>query len=105
MILEIRTYFTHPGKVNAWLENYEKNGLPVQKRMLGRLIGFFTSEIGELNKIVHLWAYDSLADREARRTAMAKDPEWHAFLKNSPPGLLVSQDAQIYNPTSFSPLK
>lgn len=105
MILEIRTYFAHPGKVHAWLENYEKGGLAVQKRMLGRLVGFFTSEIGELNKIVHLWAYDSLADREARRAAMAKDPEWLAFLKNSPPGLLVSQDAQIYNPTSFSPLK
>jgi hypothetical protein len=105
MILEIRTYTAHPGKVNTWLEYYEKNGLPVQKRLLGRLVGFFTSEIGTLNQIVHIWAYDSLADREARRSALPKDPEWQAYLKNSPQGILLAQETKILNPTSFSPLK
>ena len=104
MILEVRTYTMHPGKAGAWLEYYEKNGLPVQSRMLGRLI-FITSEIGPLNQIVHMWAYDSLADREQSRAALAKDPDWHAYLKNSPPGLLVSQESKILNPTAFSPLK
>ena len=105
MILEIRTYIANVGKAPAWLDYYEKNGLPVQKRILGNLIGFFTCEIGELNKIVHLWAFELLADRAARRAAMAKEPEWHAFLKNSPPGLLISQETQILTPTAFSPLK
>jgi len=105
MILEIRTYTANVGKGPAWLDYYEKNGLSIQKRILGKLIGFFTCEIGELNKIVHLWAFESLADREARRAAMAKDPEWQAYLKNSPPGLLIAQETQILTPTAFSPLK
>jgi hypothetical protein len=105
MILEVRTYTTHPGKVNQWLEYYEKNGLPVQKRLLGRLVGFFTSDIGTLNQIVHMWAYDSLADREARRGSLPKDPEWQAYLKNQPQGVLLAQETKILVPTSFSPLK
>jgi len=43
--------------------------LPVQQKFLGGLVGFFTCEIGTLNRIVHMWKYESLADREARRAA------------------------------------
>ena len=39
------------------------SGIPI----LGRLIGYFQTEIGDLNHVVHLWAYDSLEDRAARR--------------------------------------
>jgi len=106
MILELRTYTAHPGKTAAWLEYYEKNGLALQQKYLGRLVGFFTSEIGTLNQIVHMWAFDSFADRERRRKELAQDPAWQAFLKNNPqPPLLISQESQILNPTSFSPLK
>ena len=105
MILEVRTYTTHPGKTRDWLEYYEKNGLPVQKRVLGRLVGFFTSEFGTLNQVVHMWAYELLADREQRRGALMKEPEWQAYLKNNPPGLLMAQETKILVPTAFSPLK
>ena len=106
MILEVRTYTTHPGKTAQWLEHYEKHGLAVQQKYLGGLVGFFTCEIGMLNRIVHMWKYGSLADREARRGAMAKDPEWQAYLKNGPqPSPLISQESQILTPTAFSPMK
>jgi len=106
MILEVRTYTAHPGKTAQWLEYYEKHGLPVQEKYLGGLVGFFTSEIGTLNQIVHMWRYESLADREARRGAMAKDPAWHQFLRGqAQPSPLVSQESRILIPTSFSPMK
>jgi len=105
MILEVRTYTAEVGKARQWLEYYEKAGLPVQKRVLGRLIGFFTSELGPLNQIVHMWAYESLADRESRRAALAKEPEWQAYLKNQPAGVLAAQETRILVPTSFSPLQ
>ncbi len=105
MIVEIRTYSMHPGKAGAWLEYYEKHGLPVQTRMLGKLIFMGTTEIGPLNQVVHAWAYNSLAEREQKRGALAKDPAWHDYLKNSPPGLVLSQESKILNPAGFSPLK
>jgi NIPSNAP len=104
MIVEERTYTMQPGKARIWLDYYQERGLPIQQRMLGKLIGFFTSEIGELNQVVHIWAYESLADREQRRGAMMKDPDWQAFLKDVPP-VIVKQETRILVPTSFSPLK
>jgi hypothetical protein len=105
MILEVRTYTANVGKAREWLEYYEKNGLPVQKRVLGRLVGFFTSELGPLNQIVHMWAYESLADREQRRAALMKEPDWHSYLRNQPAGVLAAQETRILVPTAFSPLQ
>jgi len=105
MIVEMRTYSLHVGKVRVWLDYYEKNGLAIQERHLGRLVGFFTTETGRLNQIVHMRAYDSFADRETRRAAMMRDPDWLEFLRNEPPGLIVAQESQILQPTGFSPLR
>jgi hypothetical protein len=45
-------------------------GLRIQKRILGNLIGYFHTE---LDQIVHLWGYESFADRERRRALLAAD--------------------------------
>jgi hypothetical protein len=106
MIVEQRTYALLPPKMRAWLECYETYGLPIQNRHLGGLVGFFVSEIGQLNHVVHLWKYESLADREQRRGAMVKDPAWPDFLKRAGEiNAILSQESKILVPTSFSPLK
>jgi hypothetical protein len=105
MIVEIRTYTMHPGKAGAWLEYYEKNGLPIQQEMLGKLIFMGSTDIGTLNQVVHIWTYASLAEREQKRGAMAKDPRWHSYLKNQTAGLLLTQESKILIPAGFSPLK
>ena len=57
-----------------------------------------------LNQVVHLWRYESQADREARRAAMAADPAWGDYLRVSEEaGLLVAQENRILKPTDFSP--
>jgi hypothetical protein len=104
MIVEQRTYTVQPGKVQEWLAFYGERGLPIQQRLLGRLIGFFTSEIGTLNRVVHLWAYDSLAHRETARANLAKDPEWQAYQRDSPK-VLQQMESVILVPTAFSPLR
>jgi hypothetical protein len=106
VIVDHRTYTFHPMKMQPWLELYENHGLPVQQRHLGRLIGFFVTEIGTLNQVVHIWAFESLEDRQRRRTEMAKDSDWHEFLKrNAELAALQHQENKILVPTGFSPLK
>ena len=39
MIYEERIYTILPGKLSEYLKNYEELGLPVQKKVLGVLIG------------------------------------------------------------------
>ncbi len=105
MIVEERTYTVHPGTVHVYFEDYVNNkGLEIQSRILGNLIGYFHTEIGELNKVVHWWGYDSLAEREKRRAALAADTEWLAYLKQSP-DIVVHMESRILVPAGFSPIR
>ena len=47
-----------PGTVHVYYKDYDPRGLKIQTRILGNLIGYFHTEIGELNQIVHLWGYE-----------------------------------------------
>jgi len=106
MIIDHRSYTLYPAKFGKWLALYEKYGLPVQLEHLGNLIGFFQTEIGPLNQVVHLWGYDDLNERQRRRAAMAQDPAWHDFMKrNAELGALLTQEDKIIVPVSFSPIK
>jgi hypothetical protein len=104
MIVEERIYTAQVGRAKEWIEYYGEHGFPIQQRHLGRCIGFFQTAIGTLDMIVHLWAYDDLAHRDAAREKMAADPEWHKFVTGQPK-VLTKQETRIMVPTSFSPLK
>ncbi len=105
MIVDIRTYTTHAGKLNVWLALYEAEGYPVQVKHLGEPVGYFMSEVGMQNQVVHIWKYESMADREKKRAAMQADPAWQAYLKKSAEaGYMHHQENKIMKSTSFSPL-
>ncbi|HEX4766146.1 MAG TPA: NIPSNAP family protein [Lichenihabitans sp.] len=103
MIYEMRTYRMKVGAVPPYLKLVEQEGIAVQKGHLGELVGYFSSEIGPLNEIVHIWAYADLADREARRAALAGDARWQDFLPKIQ-ALIETMDSKILRPASFSPL-
>ena len=106
MIVEIRTYICRVGSVPLFLEAYEKEGLPLQRHYLGEPIGWFVSEIGSLNEVVHLWRFEDLADRETRRAAMQQDDRWRTFLRGvAVSDYLISQASSIYRPTNFSKMQ
>lgn len=106
MYIDHRTYTLVPLKLGKWLDLYEEYALPVQKKYLGNLIGFFQTEIGTLNQVVHLWGFDDLNERQRRRAEMAKDPAWSDFLRrNEELGALVRQENKIVVPVRFSPIK
>ena len=104
MIVDMRIYTARPGKLAAYVAFYKEHAWPLQQQYLGRCVGWYTAAEGQLNQVVHLWAYEDQGDRERRRTAMAADPKWIAFLKKSEElGLLVAQENRVLKPTDFSP--
>ena len=104
MIVEERTYTLKPGTVHVYYEDYNPRGLAIQTRILGNLIGYFHTEIGELNRVVHLWGYDSLAEREKRRKALFEDKDWLEYLAQSP-DVVVAMESRILVPAPFSPIR
>ncbi len=104
MIVDERTYIIHIGKIPDYLRLYQAEGLEIQKRTLGNLIGYFVTEVGQLSTVVHLWAYDSMEERTKRRAALAADPAWQAYLAKMQP-LVTAMENRILTPTAFSPLR
>jgi hypothetical protein len=102
MIVDQRTYTTRPGRLQEFVDTFAARGLPLYRRYCGTLIGYFTSESGPLNQVVHLWGYADAADRDTRRAALARDQGWQAFLDVALP-MLVSQESRLLMPTAFSP--
>jgi hypothetical protein len=103
-IIEQRTYTIRVGLTGDYLALYEAEGFAIHCRYLGPPIGWFVSEIGDLNQIVMMWRYDSHADRETKRAALYADPEWLAFIPKTRAFIETMQN-RILVPTSFSPLQ
>ncbi|WP_029350229.1 NIPSNAP family protein [Bosea sp. 117] len=103
MLYELRTYRLKTGSVPAYVKLVADEGIAIQQGHLGRLVGYFSSDIGPLNEIVHIWAYESLDDRTARRARLAADPAWQAFIPKIQ-ALIEVMENKILLPTSFSPL-
>ncbi len=102
MFYEMRTYRLRNGAIPAYLKVVEDEGIAIQKQHLGELVGYFFSEIGVINEIVHIWAFTSLDDREARRARLMADPAWQAFLPKIRDLIEVAEN-KILKPAPFSP--
>jgi NIPSNAP len=104
MIVEERDYHVTTGKLAELVKLYETEGIELQKRYLGNLIGVFTTDVGALSTYTHIWAYESYADRDERRAKLQNDAQWKVFLAKIQP-LIHTQQNRILLPTSFSPLQ
>jgi hypothetical protein len=102
MILDHRTYTCRPGTIKAHLELYAKHGFAAQSRNLGKPVLYATTEVGDVNQYVHVWAYKDLAERTAKRAALWQDPDWLAYVKMSNDlGALIKQENKILVATDF----
>jgi len=102
MIFDHRTYELQAGRLREFLALYEKERLPVQKKRLGNLAGFFTTETGNANESVHIRAYADLADRAKRRATTVVDSASQAYLQKSREYMKYVNN-KILVPTSLSP--
>ena len=104
MIVEERDYHVYTGKLNELVGLYESEGIALQERYLGRLVGAFTTDVGKPSTYTHIWAYDDYDDRARRRRELQSDEAWVAFLAKIQP-LIHTPQNRILTPTSFSALQ
>lgn len=106
MIYELRTYALRPGGVPAYVELFGAKGLPLLSRYAA-LVGYFHVETGgRLNRLVHVWRYESRAHRLAQRAALMAEPAWRTeFLSEAMPHLLEQHSTLLQPaPGSADPL-
>jgi hypothetical protein len=97
MIIEMRTYTLQPGTL-AEVEKRFGESLPVREKH-SKLAAFWHSEIGPLNQIIHVWAYESFEHRADVRAAATKDEGWPPPIRE----FVVAQQSEVFLPAPFSP--
>ena len=102
MLIDLRIYTFHPGKLGEFLKLSEAEILPLQTKHCGTCIFYSTSETGVLNQLIQAWAYEDAADRDRRRAALWADPEWQGLGAIAFPGI-AHQENRLLKPTAFSP--
>jgi hypothetical protein len=104
VILEERTYTIKVGLVPEYLALYEREGYATHRKFLGDPVGWFSTETGTLNQVVHMWRCASHAERETKRAALYADPAWLAFIPKTRP-YIERMENRILLATSFSPMR
>ncbi|MFT7136883.1 MAG: hypothetical protein ACI80I_002891 [Akkermansiaceae bacterium] len=75
MIHEMRIYDLAVGKAAAYIELFRSVGVVAVTRHLP-MAGYWLAESGPLNRLYHLWIYESLSERDACRAGLANDDAW-----------------------------
>ena len=100
-IYEMRSYTFQPGTMPEVIKRWTEC-IPYREEYSPLAAGMYT-ELGGLNKWVHIWPYKSLNERNRIRAEASKSDHW-------PPGKLgalpmVRQENKILVPAAFSPMK
>jgi hypothetical protein len=97
MLYEIRTYTLRVGTLaeveKLYGEAYES------RKQYSPLAGFFHTEVGPLNQIIHIWPYTDLAERARIRAEAAKDPNWPPKIQD----YVLNQQVEIVVPFPGAP--
>jgi len=103
MIYDMRIYDLKPGAVPEYMAAVKEIALPVRQQYGVKLAGFYYTEVGVLNRVVHIWAYRDMAHLEQARQASSQDPRWvKEFLPRVRP-LIVRQEDHLVRAADFSP--
>jgi hypothetical protein len=104
MIVEERIYRIKSGRLARYLKLVREEGLAIQQPILGNLIAYFTTEIGTLNQVIHMWGYSDFEERMRRRKVLADDARWQEFIPRLTENI-ESLENRLLLPTDFSPMK
>jgi NIPSNAP len=97
MIYEMRTYTLKPGTLGDMVKAASTVAHEIRKNDYGKLEGYWTTEIGPLNQVMHLWSYDNFETRARLRGELGKIPRWtDEYIPLIRP-LLVRQDIRLLN--------
>jgi NIPSNAP len=97
MIYELRTYTLKQGSVADVVKAASTVSRSIRGDEYGKLEGYWTTEIGPLNQVMHLWSYRDLNERSRLRAELAKNAAWNSEYVPLIRPHLVRQDIRLLN--------
>ena len=97
MIFEMRTYVMKPGTIPQ-VEEAFATALPGRLK-LSPLAGFWRTEVGTLNQIIHVWPYKDVNERDHIRAEAIRTGVWPPKIADN----ILEMESKILHPAPFSP--
>ena len=97
----MRTYDIAMGKTPEYMAAVREIALPVRESYGVKLAGWYYTDIGALNKVVHIWAYRDFAHFEEAREAFRTDERWVNDYVPRVKGIVLRQENQIMRASDF----
>jgi hypothetical protein len=97
MIYELRTYTVKPGTLGDMVNAASTVSRDIRKDDYGKLEGYWLTEIGPLNQVMHLWSYGDFDERARLRAELARNPRWTGEYIPLIHPLMVRQDIRLLN--------
>jgi hypothetical protein len=97
MIYELRTYTVKPGTLGDIVKAASTVSRDVRGNNYGKLEGYWSTEIGPLNQVMHMWSYESFDERTRLRGELAKNPRWNNEYIPLIRPIVVHQDVRLLN--------
>ncbi|KAM3938389.1 protein NipSnap homolog 3A [Leptodactylus fuscus] len=92
-LYELRTYAIKPSMMSSFMQLANEN-LHLRTAH-SELVGFWSFELGGMNKVFHIWKYDSFAHRIAVRAKIAQDKLWQGNFMSKALPMMDTQDNEV----------
>ena len=104
IIYEKRSYSITIGEMSEVKRLYSTLGWPALEAggFSKNLIGYFTSDTGELSQLIHLWRFESDEDRRSFWKRLLEDTDFMVFVKQLRP-LIRTQSNQLLLAAPWGP--
>src|SRR5262249_12774588 len=97
MIYELRTYTVRPGTIGDMVKAASTVSRDIRGDNFGKLEGYWFTEIGPLNQVLHLWSYSDLNERARLRAELAKNTRWASDYIPLLRPILLHQQVRLMN--------
>lgn len=108
-IYEVRTYTTHPDKLDDLHRRFRDHTLRLFEKHGMTNVGYWVPQDSarSQNTLIYILSYPSRADRDRSWTAFLADPEWVAARTASEADgpILVRVESVFMTPTEYSPMR
>jgi hypothetical protein len=109
-VFEMRTYYTHPGRLDALNKRFREHTCKLFEKHGMELIGFWTPQDekdGKADTLVYLLAFPSRDAAKESWKAFGEDPDWKkARAESEADGPIVKKVVSVFlDPTDYSRIK
>ena len=103
-LYELRTYTLYVGKMSEAVKLYQELGFPAMQKGEHdkNLIGYFQSDVGTINQIIHLWKFEDDAARRKFWQSLFANADFMNFAGKFRP-LVMTQEVKLLLAAPWGP--